>query len=44
MNYERCHTCVNFLGCALGNEEVFEGDNYALEHCSDHQKADEEDI
>lgn len=45
MDYQRCRTCVNYLGslgCALGNEEVFEGDNYALEHCSDYQACNEE--
>lgn len=45
MDYRWCRNCINYLGslgCALGNEEVFEGDNYALKHCSDRQECVEE--
>ena len=43
MNYKWCHGCINYLGalgCALGNEEFFEGDDYAARHCSDRQESD----
>lgn len=46
MDNSKCRTCANYLGtlgCALGNEEFFEDDSYALEHCQDYQECDEED-
>lgn len=46
MNYRWCKHCSNYLsalGCALRNEEFFEGDDYAAQHCSDRQECDEED-
>lgn len=47
MNYQWCKSCANYLGslgCALGNEEVFEGDDYAARNCSDRQDTGERNV
>lgn len=46
MNYKWCHGCASYLGslgCALENEEVFEGDDYAARNWPDRQDTGEED-
>jgi len=46
MNYQWCEGCANYLGalgCALGNEEIFEGDDYAMQHCPDRQELEKTD-
>lgn len=45
MNYRWCKGCANYLdmlGCVLGNEDVFDGDDYAVQHCQDRQEHDDE--
>ena len=47
MNYQWCQSRANYLGslgCALGNEEVFEGDDHGARNCPDRQDTGERDV
>lgn len=47
MNYKWCRGCVNYLGslgCALENEEVFEGGDYTALNYPYRQDTSEENV